>query len=232
MKEIIFTIGDEKAQIPLMYHPIPATKNIPQWYKEMVTTQTPGTTFDIQKTPTIKKCMPVFDAMTAGYLICLHTDIHIGQGDEGPTISWSTNKGDLIAWHFKEQVENYRELKIDNPPPKYINPWLIKTEKGYSVLIIPPMHRPKTGIRILEGVVDTDAYTDNINFPFMVDEGFEGVIEAGTPIAQIIPFKRDNFKMRIGGSKERKERAVIITTIKSVWLNGYKKFYRQPKNYQ
>ena len=39
MKEIIFTLNDETLNIPLMYYPIPATKNIPEWYKEMVTTK-------------------------------------------------------------------------------------------------------------------------------------------------------------------------------------------------
>ena len=232
MKEIIFTISDETVNIPLMYYPIPATKSIPEWYKAMVTTRTPGTTFDIAQTQTIKRCMPVFDAMTIGYLLCLHTDIHIKQENDEPVISWANNKGDLIAFHFKEQVENYREFKSNSLPPKYLNPWQIQTEKGYSVLIIPPMHRPKIGIQILEGVVDTDTYTNNIHFPFIIDEGFEGVIAAGTPIAQMIPIKRDNFKMRIGGAKERQQGLLVLNAIKSMFLNGYRKLYRQPKNYQ
>jgi antitoxin (DNA-binding transcriptional repressor) of toxin-antitoxin stability system len=32
------------------------------------------------------------------------------------------------------------------------------------------------------------------NFPFYIRKGFSGVIEAGTPIAQIIPIKREPWK--------------------------------------
>jgi hypothetical protein len=49
----------------------------------------------------------------------------------------------------------------------------------------------------LTGVVDTDAYPLVVLFPFMMKNTFEGVIEKGTPVVQIIPFKREDWKKRI-----------------------------------
>jgi hypothetical protein len=49
----------------------------------------------------------------------------------------------------------------------------------------------------LPGVVDTDNLLTEINPPFRMKNGWTGVIPAGTPIAQIIPFKRENWKYSI-----------------------------------
>ena len=45
---------------------------------------------------------------------------------------------------------------------------------------------------IAQGVVDTDSYTSLIHFPFFA-KAHDGLytIERGTPIAQVVPFRRD-----------------------------------------
>jgi hypothetical protein len=41
--------------------------------------------------------------------------------------------------------------------------------------------------------VDTDEYVNETNIPaLLLDDDFEGIIEAGTPLVQVIPFKRDS----------------------------------------
>jgi hypothetical protein len=40
---------------------------------------------------------------------------------------------------------------------------------------------------ILPGIVDADHFKLSVQFPFLLQAGFEGVIPAGTPVAQIIP---------------------------------------------
>ena len=42
--------------------------------------------------------------------------------------------------------------------------------------------------------MDTDRWGDAGNHPFLIKEGWEGIIEKGTPIIQIIPFKRENWQ--------------------------------------
>jgi len=42
------------------------------------------------------------------------------------------------------------------------------------------------------GLVDCDGYFEYINFPFFFNEpNWSGIIPAGTPLVQAIPFKRD-----------------------------------------
>jgi hypothetical protein len=232
-QEIVFTLLYNDEGIPEQYYPIPAEKNIPQWYKNMTSYISNGNRKQKQETETIKRCMPVFDAFTAGYLLLLHTDITISY-DENKIlqINWANDTQDAISFHGAHQLTGYRGLDLPTGAPKLRNPWGIKTSKGYSCYFMPPTHREKTGIRILEGYVDTDTYTNAVQFPFLIDEGFEGDILAGTPIAQVIPFKRDNFKMRIGGNAERNKGYAVHRLIRSVWINGYRNLFRQEKNYK
>lgn len=233
-QEIVFTLCVGEETIPSNYYPIPASKNIPEWYKK-IESYIFKTNNNAQKrdSETIKRCMPVFDSITAGYLILLHTDLTITKNEDGVNhnFAWAHDVTNTISFHDKRQAEGYKSLDIKTDVPKIRNPWSIKTPKGYSCLFIPPVHRDATGIRILEGVVDTDGYTNAVALPFLVDEGFEGDILAGTPIAQVIPFKRDDFKMRIGKEKDRMNALDTIKNVTSSWVNGYKNLYRKEKRY-
>ena len=48
----------------------------------------------------------------------------------------------------------------------------------------------------LSGIIDSDVYNHgrNGNFPFYLENDFEGIIPAGTPLYQIIPIKREDWK--------------------------------------
>jgi hypothetical protein len=46
-------------------------------------------------------------------------------------------------------------------------------------------------------VVDTDKHPIVINFPFVINKDFSGIIPAGTPIIQAIPFKRDTWDSKV-----------------------------------
>ena len=60
----------------------------------------------------------------------------------------------------------------------------------------------------------------------------DGLIPAGTPIMQVIPFKRDEFQMEIGGAEEFKQQMAVTTKLRSVFFDSYKRQYRQPKEYR
>jgi hypothetical protein len=113
-----------------------------------------------------------------------------------------------------------------------MNPWSIKTEPGYSTLFVPPFHRESI-FTILPGVVDTDQYSAAVNFPFVLNDwGFEGMIPAGTPMAQVIPFKRESWKMSLGSNKEIEKDKEITINVRSRFFDAYKSFYRQKKEYK
>lgn len=235
MKEIIFT---KTLNIPDLYPPTPASKNMPEWYKNLDSYGGFGKILDETNLPrtTAKKCMPLFDSMSAGYLIYSHADIFVSQrveknGELAPYYSWRQGPG--VSFHEARQVLDYPN-NVDNKfdYPKFINPWSIKTKKGYSCLFINPLHRDSV-FTILPGMVDTDKYTAPVNLPFMLNDiKYEGLIPAGTPIAQIIPFKRDNWKMSFGKNKEVLESENVQKIIDSQYFDVYKRFFRSLKQYK
>jgi hypothetical protein len=232
-KEIVFTLDYGSEWIPKEYYPVPGVKAVPEWYKKMETSFTKDKTnsHDVRNTQTIKRCMPVLDAITAGYVIKTHTDLYVKYTDGVVGFEWAADTQDTVSFHPAYQLINYRELDLPNGAPKLRNPWGIKTPKGYSCLFLPPTHRPNNGLRILEGVVDTDMYTNAVQFPFFPDEGFTGTIPAGTPIAQVIPFKRDSFRMSFGEIKEREKNNEVAKLLRSTWINGYRNKFRASKDY-
>jgi hypothetical protein len=113
-----------------------------------------------------------------------------------------------------------------------INPWAIKTPPGYSVLFTQPFHR-ESSFTILPGIVDTDTYSAAVNFPFVLNDiNFEGLIPAGTPIAQAIPFLREDWQMSIGKQEDLVETNKITTRLRTRFFDSYKVQYRQTKEYR
>lgn len=221
------------------FYPKPSSTVIPQWYKESKSYLNNKKEVDIAANPlgTIKKCIPVFDAMTSGYIISTYTDIFISRnpivvdGKEFPDTQYIWSSMNPIEFHALWQADKHPNI-VDEVSPKFINAFGIKTPKGYSTLFCNPMHRENI-FNILPGVVDTDRYSAPINFPFVfTDPNFEGIIPAGTPIAQVIPFKRDNWKMEIGNNKDFENTFEIIKKHKTRFFEFYKNNYRVFKQYE
>ena len=83
--------------------------------------------------------------------------------------------------------------KYDEIPWKWTVPWSIETPKGFSLLFTHPLNRMELPFVTMSGIVDTDEYECPVNLPFLIREGFMGVIPKGTPIAQVIPIKREKW---------------------------------------
>lgn len=77
--------------------------------------------------------------------------------------------------------------------------WYIETPPGYSCLFISPQHL--TGEKLpffaLPGMVETDVYKNLISFPMIPQCEFPTVIRAGTPLVQVIPIKRTDWKFEV-----------------------------------
>lgn len=174
---------------------------------------------------TIKKCMPVFDVITAGYIIPLPADVYVSQKEGAPYYEWS-NLG-LVQFHPVEQAPLHPKSS-GLPYPKWINPWAIKTAPGYSALFVQPFHRDSV-FTILPGLVDTDTYSAAVNFPFVLNDiNFEGMIPAGTPLAQVIPIKRDVWKMEFSEIDSNR----ISTRLQSKMFDRYKSLFWHKKEYK
>ena len=231
---------DSWGDMPSEYYPVPAAKMVPDWYRKMPT-YTDDKIVDKRKNftddtnSTAKKCMPFFDAMTAGYLITLPADVNVRLEEDGSHwFEWANNQ-DTVQFHPQIQLPNYpRNESRVHSYPKFFHPWIIKTPPGYSSLFVSPIHQD-VPFKTLEGIVDTDTYHDVILFPFMfLDDKFEGLIPAGTPIVQVIPFKRESWKSEIVQYSESVQHNinVAVNRLRSVFNDGYKKFFWSRKRYQ
>lgn len=221
--------------------PTPASKNVPEWYKNQ-----PAYINEEEalkkgfSASTVKRCMPVFDSMTAGYLLYMPCDVYIdATNPEKLEVSLPQQirfmTKDIISSHTPEQVSHYPVNKdhyhshIFRVLPLYS----VGTEKGYSSLIIHPLHSDVVPFRAIPGIIDTDAFISDGHFSFHIEKGFKGIIQKGTPIVQVIPFKRDSYQMEMVPGDEssrilQKQRMGLRTYFK----NGYRNFMRSPKEYK
>jgi hypothetical protein len=99
-------------------------------------------------------------------------------------------------------------------------------------MFVQPQHR-ESDFTIFPAVVDTDKYTAPVNFPFVLNDiKFEGLIPAGTPYAQVIPFKRDSWQMEIGNEQDLVDQNKVTSVVRSIFFDSYKNYYRQNKEYK
>ena len=213
--------------------PIPARTHLPEWYKQA------QSYIDGEKyhafvngsyitTATIKKCMPVFDVTTSGYLICAWDDIRISI--ENQIVTYDIDSP-ILGHHNTKQAQGHPALHpADDIVAKFINPWGIHTPEGYSCLFMPPAHRENI-ISILPGIVDTDTYHLAVHFPFvMTKRDFNGVIPKGTPLVQVIPYKRDEWEMECLNANEEAFHTQL-NTLHETPFNGYKDQFWSVKKY-
>lgn len=213
--------------------PQPASQLVPEWYKKAPSyisgKKEPARDDFRTANQTVKRCMPVFDAMTAGYIITTPCDIWVEMRDNIPFFIWTDFN--VIEWHPITQTVGHPATKDNLASPKFMNPWIIETPAGYSSLFITPSHQD-IPFDIMPGVVDTDTYKAPINFPFALKENFTGLIPAGTPMVQIIPFERKSWQMQIGGDKQIQEMRTILNKMQTVFWDRYKRFWWHKKEYR
>jgi len=245
-KEIEFSAHEDYFALKEDY-PIPTKLNIPEWYKKLEHSML---------NRTIKGCMPFLDTLTSGYLLKMPQDFYLrhnvdAKNEKGENIkdSFQTfglhdmsqslytkflNLNSGIDIHPLKQVEGspFIEKNKNLPFYKILNPWRIKTPKGYSCLFISPLNNSDDRFSIISGIVDTDTFPNEINFPIVINGDkypiLETIIKKGTPYVQIIPFKRDSWKIKIKSIKQKEiQNSRIFYSLKV--LNTYKEKYWNKK---
>lgn len=185
--------------------PEPAVKSYPDWLRALPSyldgDKTTKITADGFVNGTVKTCNPFTDSLLAGYTISLNTDIQVSIKDGIHEFVWKT--GRPIEAHNTRQISPVQAGENYDPTPfKFMYEWVIKTPKDYSILFTHPLNRTDLPFYTLSGIVDTDTFTLPVNFPFLVNKNFEGILERGTPIVQIIPFKRESWTSSFGEFSE------------------------------
>jgi len=218
--------------------PVPAVRCIPEWFKSTPATwdHKPIHIDDNYNTnATVKSCPPFIDAFSLGYMFVLPMDVQIEiHRDEGlASVKWQTGRSDFVSTHSTDQFPVSGIHKNDIYQPfKWLFPFKISTPPGYSTLFTHPLNRNDLPFKTLSGVVDTDNYPINVNFPFVISPPLDKdffIIEANTPISQIIPFKRENWN-HIESNTPVSEKDFF--SLKKKIQNSYKKQWRVKKRFR
>ena len=213
--------------LELWPHPKPASKFIPDEYKKLKRL----TDNDLHR-PTVKTCMPFLDSLTMGYILFFDQDYLVDPTEDDFSVTPANREQTDFGFHNQAQLPKEWEKQTGKNAGKFHNKWLIKTPPGYSCLFVKPMNRLEPRFDIIAGVVDTDTYVNTINFPFILnkrDEQF--LIKKGEPMVQVIPFKRESYKMWAGYYYEKAHNKVL-NLIQSKWIDKYKSFFWKKKNYK
>lgn len=260
--------------------PIEAKKAIPKWYRKLKSHTSKTNIVD----GTAKRCIPILDAFSQGYVIPLWTDMlvqvgkaytlydsdkqviadvfHTGDAsaligetvsdvDGNPKVASVQPKGDLqirvhcpiekfaegqetISGHAWEQVSDLCDLKkfdFGKTLLKFTNPWSISTPTGWSCYFKNPANDWSNEIHLLEGVVDTDTFGLPVNFPFVWTGGDTGefLIPKGTPLVQVIPFKRTEVVKQIEVRDEEAYNA-MQNRITTKLFDRYKQLFWHKRN--
>lgn len=183
--------------------PAAAIKEIPEWFRKADRFAINPMTKDYWKgpdggkIPTWKACPAIFDILGTGYVLKTPCDIKFYL------------KNNKMSVEIKEDM--YKDFCSERQPmPQFVHPkgyykehfawypdWAIELPEGYSALYTTPLNRFDLPFLMTTGIVDNDKINLPGTMPFFIIEGFEGIIPAGTPYAQIIPFKREDWTSEI-----------------------------------
>ncbi len=202
--EIVFRCAAE--DMGVIAEPIPAKQILPAWFRKLPAVDPAHLTVS-DNGLTVKRCMPFLDAMMTGWILPLAATVRLDVKDEGRTVNagWEFDKI-MVSNHNTHQVAGHPAGH--RPPCKFHNYWTIVTPPGWSCLFVQPLNREQPLFQVFSGVVDTDTYQSLIHFPFMATAA-DGVhvLEKGTPIVQVIPFKRDTTALKAAVRAETAEEA-------------------------
>jgi Family of unknown function (DUF6065) len=203
--EVTFSPISKEAEL-YMPPPRKAADYLPQWYKDAPLHE-PGhqgshiSNILSGSTMTVKGCSPFLDTLISGYVFELAADVEFQFREDGLFVPKWMADYKLISAHPPYQAGAIpKRYEPNDGAYKWHSGWIINTPPGYSTLFTHPLNRNDLPFQTLSGIVETDTYGVETNFPFHVlnpDNKDYMVIEKGTPICQAIPFKRDDWESEI-----------------------------------
>jgi hypothetical protein len=208
----------------------PSKNYIPLWFKEIKPQSKNKLEFNqdggLKMNP--KYCIPFFDSLSSGYTVELSSDIYIDQPNN------------IIRFSSKDEPMRVKPGPPQIPTPAGYDdttfllwniPYAIKTPPGYSVLYTHPFNRYDLPFLTSSAIVDSENIITGGGTPFFLKKDFNGLIEKGTPILQIIPIKRENWISKKNTEMEKEDQEARARS-KSVFFGYYKKNNWFKKSYE
>jgi hypothetical protein len=229
-----------KTEFHIQPKPYPAVKQLPKWFLDAEPYEDlPGYPNDgklhvrnREANATFKKCTPLLDGMSAGYIIPLWADVMVEYNNDESYIFWKT-KEDVFELHGIGSRKIPAPIGYEQKVYKYHNCWIPQTPKGYSCLIVSPLGYSDLPFKAVPAIVDTDKSTLELVFPMWVKKDFEGVVEKGTPMIQVIPFKRDDWDSTFDYYEDYEYQNIIFQkNFSSTIISHYLKNHHSKKRFK
>ena len=161
----------------------------PQWFRQIG--KHPGS---------LRKCAGTIDFLSAGVTLPAWTNFRFrpdGNGTwEHGADEFSPEAGiaNISGFGYESTGEcpmtGVRKLETGQYP-KIVNPWRFETAPGWSTMILPVYWEPNENYTVVPAVVHTDFYhLANVVLNITTDRAFG--IKHGTPLVQLVPFKRNS----------------------------------------
>ena len=219
--------------------PKPAEHYLPDWLKKATPFFTKKPEFDIetgQPNPTLKICMPFTDTFSFGYIQETWTDIWIDKDSNPENPLFYYPAGPKIMSERPQHASSMMPHSDEYYPQHYTwHPaWMPELPPGYSCIITQPLNRTDLPFHTFTGIVESDTFItaeSESNFPFLLNRNFSGMIKKGTPMYQIIPFKRDDWESTVNAYDEKRQKSVTQKVRQFMW-GGYKALHWKKKKFK
>lgn len=205
--------------------PKPATRWVPDWYKQLPMEMTGGMERMGLRQSTVRACIPFIEGMTTGYILTTAGDVTVNV--DGSDIETHSDFTRGVLNPFKDGVTGDM-FPHDGPIAQFKGYWRVDVPDGVSMLFLPVLNRPEKTerFRAFSGVIDVDNFDGNLNTPiaWLAGDG-EFFIPQDTPIAQCIPFYRDSL-LNNAVIREQNEEEKLAAARQSNKVDAQQRVYR------
>jgi len=229
--KITFTPTTEGAKLT---PPEPIRMHLPKWYKDVSPVISNDVPFPKAGNFTVKKCIPVLDYLTSGYLMRFTTEVAIVPEEtvDEQGFAWELPMAmNMVDTHPHAQCP----ITINGKKRPYIRfntEYVVRTPPGYSCLVYQPLMHFENRFTFISAIIDTDVYDGEMKATGWIEEQEPFVIEIGTPMVALFPFKRDEWKMEIKDQLFDRSKSKVETFLHRKFYNFYKQYFHNKKRYE
>jgi hypothetical protein len=220
------------------FSPVPSIKKIPLWFSSSDKYETNDLgeallKYDGGRLPSFKSCPALLDVFNLGYTLLTPCDLNFYIKNNLPYVEVPKRFEDFCA--ERPPMKNFPSPNENHDKHFHWFPsWPVELPKGYSAIYTHPFNRFDLPFTTVSGIIDNDKMSFAGLMPFFLKKGFEGIVPAGTPYVQIIPFKREDWEMEIKNHtyEEMYQRHMIAANLLRTKDGGeYKKNMWSKKKY-
>ncbi len=180
-----------------------------------------------------QNCPGMHDLMRAGYIINAWDDIRIKANRVGTIAKLTMSFTPQLQAMSPKVVTGIAPIEKDMPLQVYKlnSPWSITTRAGWSAMVLPAtFHSPFfKDLYVYGGINDYEDF-HIMNFIFSPLRECEVFIPAGTPLLQVIPYKRESLKA-VTGSSTQHDRDIYHFSFPTRVRAAYRKLFHHRKTY-